>query len=571
MEMSTTGDSVLGKRTLFDAVMSGSSDILSRHTGVPSPIIEGVIRSGIDTLSASSQQSVLNAAQQRAEALSGGSARDTERSNVSIPGAALIPGRGAELGLANINFQRPSKLKMKPSGAKMHNAFAEQVKAYGPVDCKMAFAYKALLPVVLTANASPPTRFVNHSFFRHTNTSINSVNYADTTTAWNNTLGPDDSYIRQMNPTGSAYSVPIGYNQDLKSPYRYPQNNAVSEVRMNRAILENIGWNANPFKPLTVALGSGNDLTTTSPVVYSNAPIKFVDSDAGFWSHPSQQPRAPANPGNIYTATSCYYRSQMAEGSVNYQFSNDGTSAVVVDVVITKLKKGEKLADAGQYKDALLQAFGEGYMNMTLANRGVIDLAGGAPTSTDVIYNSKVEFLPKKALDYYRRYSAYNTPAPRAISFVARDQFMIGAGSVKPWSFNLPAVNYDARTYLEETSGGDGGWNIDDLTYCVSMSFSTVSTPVVEAGAVGTSVIDRRGNALNVAVTGTYKETPHPAYLAEYVNNFYVNGVLNAPYYTSAVPHLSRVNILPPETASRDSTQASAFAVVGPTNTQSGA
>lgn len=561
--------STLGKRSFFQAVMDGTGvpGMISQATGIPQPLVEGVIRHSIDTLTRDSQQSVINEAQHQAEALSGGSRRDFERSNISLPGAALIPGRGAELGIANLQFQRPSVMKMKRSGAKMHNAFAEQVKAWGSVDCKMAFAYKAILPVVFVANESPKTRFTTHAFFRHNFSSINAVQWSDVSTNWHKTLGPDDSLIRQASPAGSlSGAAPAGYNTSLRSPYRYPANGDYQMVRMHRPILENIGWNANPCKWVTAAIGSSDNIQTTSPVVYMNSASNQIDTGGGLVSMPGQQPRAMTAGGNEANSTACYYRSQMSEGKVAYQFCNDGTSSVVVDVVITKLKKGKTMEDQAVYTSNMLAAFGQGYLNMTLANRGVINLQGGAPSITDVYENSKVEFLPEKALRYYNKTSVTESTHPYA--FVGRDQFIIAAGAVKPWSFSLPAVNYDARDYSNISNQAD---IIDDLTYCVSISFSTVATPLVESGTVGRAVIDRRGNALNVSVTGTYKETPHPVYLADFVNTFYVNGVLNAPYYTATAPALSRVNILPPETGSRTDADGTSYMVVGPSNTQNAA
>lgn len=564
-----SGESSLGKRTFFDAVMSGSSEMISSRTGVPSGIVENLLRTGIDTLSSSGQQSFINDAQHAAEQLSGGSTRDFERSNISMPGAALIPGRGAELPMINNQFQKPSRLKLRPSGAKMHNAFAEQVKAWGPVDCKMSFAYKAILPVVLAANVSPPTRFHHHMFFRHC-LNVNQPAYNSEQLTWHNTLGPDDSLIRQAPPSGSLIgAAPAGYNTSLRSPYRYPSNGTWQAVRLTRPILENIGWNCNPLKFITAdTTDTSTILQKGTPFVYKNAQQFDVDTAATHPSIPSQQPRT-ATGADASTSTACYYRSQMSEGNVSYQFCNDGTSAVVVDVVITKLKKGKTYNTTQAYTNAMLSAFGAGYVNMSLANRGVINLAGGAPTSTDVYLNSKVEFLPEKALKYYSQTSSVTAAQPFA--FVARDQFIVAAGCVKPWSFALPAVNYDARGYLQDTSETELNHDVDDLTYCVSMSYSTVSTPLVESGTVGRAVIDRRGNAVNVSVTGTYKETPHPAYLADYVNNFYVNGVLNAPYFTSSVPTLSRVNILPPESGSRTDADGTSYMVVGPSNTQNAA
>lgn len=522
-----------------------------------------------DYLSAADQQSLFRNAKYVADAMNGaGAGDDVDRATVSMPPAALIRGRGAELGLVSKGFQPKSRLKIPMGNAKLHNAFAEQIKAWEPVLCKMQFAYKALLPVNWIVNDYPATRFYTHQFYRHSAVVNNSL-HADTTTLWNQTLGPDASLIRQAPPAGSAFSAPAGYNTSLVSPFRYPQSGNWQGVRLTRVLLENIGWNANPLKLVGAGAdsigGSTTILSTNTQMVYSNCPLQNVDSIVAAQSLPAVQPRDMSNSTTASNSTGCYYRCQQAVGGINYQFANDGTAPVVVDVVVTKMKKGQKFSTLQNYTDALYNSFSQGYLNMCFGNRGVVDLQGLYPVASDVFTNSKVEFMPEKALAFYDQNAVNSGQAPRGITFVARDQFIIDAGSVKPYGLNLPALNYDPRDYDQSN------YHVDDLTYCVSIAFSTVAVPAVETGTVGVSVIDRRGAPLNVAVTGVYTEKVHPVYMAEYNNNFYVNGILQTPYFGATPPAIARQTILPAETAQRGTTEASSYIALGATNTQSGA
>jgi len=522
------------------------------------------------------QQQLFNAAKEVIDKMSGaGPNDDADRATVNMPPAALIKGRGAELGLISRGFQNKSVLKLPMGGAKLHNAFAEQLKAWQPVTCKMQFAYKGILNVnnSLSDSRLIYTRYYTHQFVRHGQVSINSSSYNSETTNWNHTLGPDDSSVRLQPPAGSAYAAgPAGYSTGLKTPYRYPRNQDWQAMRLSNILLENIGWNANPCKFVsTGATGTSASspaaLSLTSCQVYANAPLYTVDSQPSVNSQPSLQPRDMAFNDPPTASTSCYYRSQFGTGNLSYQFCNDGTSPVVVDVVVTQLKKGQSCDNFDSYKTLLNDSFGQGYLNMCFANRGVIDMAGLQPVSTDPFLNAKVEFMPEKALKYVNYETTGGANAPKGIKFVARDQFIVDAGSVKPYTMNLPAQNYDARDYNYDN------FSVDDKTYCISVAFSTVATPVIESGTVGVAVLDRRGNSCNVSVTGTYTEQVHPVYLAEYANNFYINGILHKPYFPTGYPAagLRRSNILPTETATRSTADTSAFIDVGATNTQAGA
>ena len=521
-----------------------------------------------DYLSAADQQTFFRNAKRAVDQMNGaGQGDDVDRATVNLPPAAVVPGRGAELGLISRGFQTKSRLKIPMGNAKLHNAFAEQLRAWEPVLCKMQFVYKGILNVAYAINDTGATRYCTHQFYRHS-AAVNNSLHADTTLLWNETLGPDVSLIRQIPPAGSAYSVPSGYNTSLVSCVRYPQNQAKQAVRLTRVLTENIGWNANPIKFVGTGagtVGSVNTLQLANQAVYANAPLQQVDGITAIQSLPALQPKDMNNATAPANSTACYYRCQTGVGSVSYQFANDGNAPVVVDIVVTKMKKGQKFATTDNYVTALKNSFGQGYLNMCLGNRGVVDMQGLYPQIDDVFLNSKVEFMPQKALSFYDQNAVASGQAPRGITFVARDQFIVDAGSVKPYSLQLPALNYDPRDYDQSN------YHVDDLSYCVSVAYSTLAIPVVESGTVGVSVIDRRGASLNMTCSGVYTEKVHPVYLAEYNNNFYINGILQAPYYGTTPPTLARQSILPVETANRGSTVASSYIDLGATNTQSGA
>lgn len=564
--------------SLFDQVTSGLkrsatsgvSNSISTITGISGDIVQPLVESSIDAASNALQERIFKKARTTAEKAAGADSRTSiDRSNQTMPYSAMLIGRGAEVGQIGRQYQPASTLKLPTKGAKLHNAFAEQVKAWGGVDCRMSFAYKAILPVVFAQNTLPITRYYTHQVFRHRLNGINAGAFADTTTAWHQTLGPDDSLIRAIPPTGSSTATITGWDTSIRSPFRMPQSGTVQWSRFTQTHLENIGWNCNPFK-----LKSSTDQTVsadigsvTSVLCYPNAPYNGIDINTPIVSMPGQQPKT-AQAGSGTNDTSCYYRSQTDEGMISYQMCNDGTTPVVCDVVITQLKKGEYLTSDdltnGSIK-AIESAYGQGYLNMCLPQRGVINFDGRLPASTDPFTNSQVEFMPAAALKFYNGVQVSGTVL-HPFKQVARDQFIIAAGSVKPFKFKLPAQNY----YVPDYDQG-GGLHCADFTYIVSVAFSTVATPVVEANTAGTSstIVDRRGNSLNVSITGTYTERPLPCYLSEYNNNYFVNGVLKQPFYTAAtLPTITRANIIPPEDATRGTQISSAQSIVGPFTTE---
>jgi hypothetical protein len=507
------------------------------------------------------------------------------RSNMGVVPAMFIAGRGAELGHVESNFCRPVKLKTGESnGAKYHNAFASIAKAFTGVKTDMAFGFKAILDTSATANATSQfTRFVTHNVFRQP-ANFNISTYANNTTNWNFTLGPDTSLIRKLPANGGSYqgasvdSVVTNFNSTLKSPFRYPTNGAWMYSRLCRPMLENIGWNCNPIKLKAIDGGNGSMTSQVSLQVYDDANLIAQNATTPLTrSMPNQQPQ-DATVADTTSGTSCYYRCQQGTGKVTYQFCNDSTSVLVVDVVINRVKKGSTLdpssSETNNQLTDLYEAYGQGYLNYQLANRGVVDLNGSVPVKDDVFYNAKSTFMPAVALKYYGQVTTNGgTVKTHPFKQVARDQFMVPAGSTRPFSFDLQSLNYDARPY-DET----GLAIIDDMTYIVSLAFSSVATPAIEQSSAANpglgqkyTVIDRKGPSVNCTVTGVYHENVYPAYMAEFVNKYYVNGALGVPKYdTIGTTSVFAADILDITQRVGYDTVNSTVAEVGPLNVRAG-
>jgi len=185
---------------------------------------------------------------------------------------------------------------------------------------------------------------------------------------------------------------------------------------------------------------------------------------------------------------------------------------------------------------------------------------------------------------------------------VARDQFIVSAGSTRNWSMSLQAMDYYASRYAQWQAGpppdpppGGGpyalieGYDnesncVDDLSYIVSIGVSGVPAPYVEYNKGDAypdstvplaSVIDRRGTACSVSVTGAYKETCHPVYLSQVHTDTYINGRLDIPMYDfptlpKDVPQLTTNDIASIAQAVRTTDVSSALIGMGPFNTVGG-
>lgn len=508
----------------------------------------------------------------------------------------FIPGRGAELSWTKQNILPAIKFKTgELVGPACVDAYTADRKFYQGQKLSMGFAFKAILDADFVINqARVPTRFYVHNVFRHTRAEACGWEYPclfdQSTTLWNETLGPDGSRVRVSGygGGGSAYppanAVAAGYDDRLVSPFRYPLNGGTLFSRLTRQNLENFMWNSNPMKIPYVqpqVNGAMGTITTTPLAVCDNATADPTGDVAK--SHPWQLQSTtatydtPITPSNN---TGYYYRCQAKNGHIAYHFNNDGTSPLIVDVVITRIKKGHEVCLGNGLLD---QAYANGYINYTLANRGQGDYGGQPPVGLDCLDNARVPFMPAKALQYAPPNSAEE---PRPYKQVARDQFMISGGGTRPWSMDLQSLNYRANDYSQvpmnynsETKEilGDTK-NADDLTYVVSIAFSSLAVPLGEfPNSQTVAIVDRVAQSVNCSVTGVYTENVEPVYLASNVPKPYINGTLDYVYYADstpepdALPILAGIDIANAGNVVRSQTQGSAFINVGPTNTQPGA
>jgi len=504
--------------------------------------------------------------------------RSTPSTGVSYVPSQFIPGRGAELSYNTQNILRPIKFKSGESaGPKMVNAWERQLAQYKPQTVQHAFAFKMILlpPSTLQAGDSLPlSRYFVHNNFRHvfpevSNTTNATANFGTNNGGWNNSLGPDKSYVRKSVPNGgSGYAqFPTTHNMTdaLLSPYRYPLSGAWMYSRLTRQNIENLGWNANPIKFAQISPGT-SALYTPSLVslqVYDNAPLD--NAGACLRSMPNQIPRDSLSAGT--TGDGYYYKSQVGVGHVSYNFSNDGSNPVVIDIVITRLKRNENSSSQTE----MIAQYQQGYLNYAFANRGQANFNGETPQVVDVTTNARGPFLPAKALECLRVDPLTANRADMKFKQVGRDQFIIAGGASRNWSMDFEALNYDARKYTQSTTS-----LLDDISYTISIAVSGLPVPFVETGTGTpaepiTAVIDKRGGGANVSVTGFYREVIHPVYICKEFPNTYVNGNLDVPMYTQSGTITGNVDIASIAQATRSSTLGSAYISLGPSNTTPGA
>jgi len=586
-------------RLAMPIVVGRGQELMSDYARVGADIISGRLRNepGSNGMNPSLRGTthrldarVSHAAQTREATVANARLRGTPGSGTpmtqNMKPAQLIPGRGAELFVNQSNIEMPIRFKTgEKSSAKRVDAYARERNLYKSQSVAHAFAFKCLLTdpsFIRTAESLPVNRFVVHNVFRHNmQYTVNTENvgeFGTTSTTWNNSLGPDRALVRQQPPTGTAYSTfdstANGLNVNLSTPFRYPNNGGVMWSRMNRQTLENLGWNANPLKFRAIEPGIQSISPGMQSVsVYGNAGTMTSITTAQPRSLPNLAPTStvPARPGN---GPSFFYKSQMGIGSLNYNFVNDGLNPVVVDVVITRLKKGQEFADdsvGSTFIATMVDAYQKGYMNYMSQNQNQANFQGETPQVVDVTTNARGPFLPAKSLGTFYRGTGTTSVANLDAPFkqVARDQFILAGGGSREWSMKLQALDYDARRYNQ------ADFQVDDLSYCVSFGISGIPLPYIEVGSGGTSnattIIDRRGTACNVNVTGLYSETVHPVYMSRPSTFTYVNGTLDVPGYSSGTAVVSTSDIANLAASTRTTTVGSAIMNVSPFNTIPGA
>lgn len=502
----------------------------------------------------------------------------------------------------------------------------------------------------------PDNTFITTHVYRHKDPRGMSPSMGDNSNLWNFTLGPDAAFARRKPDSaggsgalGTAIEEPDGYDKSLKTAERFPTTQRDCIPRYSVDANEQNSWNLNPCKtigvdfetPVTalqyiappgpVPVGPPAEYAyvpraqpmytfanSQPPPIPLGQPVSGTEQQYGpqiFQSIPASQttgrsaawystPSTGAdNQGNVQVqvgAPDGYYKVQSGQGSLTYNFSNNGTVPIVVDVVVTNLKKGKVIYDSANfnkkantsgvyenqrnaYSKALFEQVSKGYVNAHQGADSCSVFGGQGIEDQTPISDMKHEFLPEK---YFKLGIAKSQPTPGdpaaipvlpfpalpdptyagvpgpQFNFIARDQFIIAPGANKPWRTTLPAMDYDARKYRSFDADGiydlatttdpagpvDADANkpflnrvvYDDRAIAVSFRFSNVAVPIAEVSSTSTAgeiaVIERGAAGLNVSCNGTYVEHPHPVYKVKANPTMYAQGVTAQPYYTTDTP-----------------------------------
>ncbi|AYP28877.1 MAG: putative capsid protein [Circoviridae sp.] len=539
-----------------------------------------------------STPATIKAARKQARRAGTGTSSSVLEDDTGICPAMFAPGKGLGLPYVAENYQPAVTYKSGLGSGPAHRpADAVTIVANSSRNChvKHDFAFKIVNEVLSKEKVNTRVYVVNcfrHMLFevnRWTQSNLAGSSWNTERKRWHSTLGPDNAFVRkQFNDVvqPGVCITPFTGSQDttLKSPYRSPKNGQWMYSRLTSQLMENIGWNANVFKLKGMAAISGGVNSTSDqeisivPLqVYNNANYAtFVDGPSASYQNtirdslPAQQAKQLTVIENINQGP--YYQSQFGYGKIEYTFQNDSTCPVVIDIVIHGIKRGQTLKlNSGGFEPTglndtndtcpLRTAYGQGYLQLKLGQRGVADLGGTPPLLDDVLTDSKVEFMPAACLKYqnknFHTSEANYTLAPRdaaPIKQIGRDQIIIPAGSQQSWSMTLPRMSYKASDYRltassdSATNAGDAGM-LNDKTFMLAIAASSISIPQIENGT-HPMVVDRSSASVNVSVKGTYSEICEPVFPIMPKNSFYINGDLDVPYYTSGTKELESANIL---------------------------
>lgn len=615
----------------------------------------------------------LDAAKKKARNASG-EAKGRSANDSGIKPAMFLSGRGKEIPLVLANFQKPISLSLgvkSPAMVDPRKALAASM-SYMTKSVSNGFAFKAVKkynpPVILTKDGGelpnkriePDNTFITTHIFRHKDPRPMGKSMGATESLWNYTLGPDLAYNRD-NIIGTAIDPPSGFVKEFRSAERFPLTQKDCVPRYSVECNEENSWNLNPCKVIAATVFEGN-INTLSPGVAGYVPraqpmYTFANTQPPptLTDDPAQQQFGPQIFQSVPASQTCdqeslwlsvpaalqtldpvlsnvpvgvpdgYYKVQSGKAALNYSFSNNGTCAVVVDVVVTKLQKGSEIFDTANFKNSgqgplenersaysagLFSQVSNGYLCAMKGATSATVVGGQGLHASDPISNMKHEFLPEK---YFKRGISPSQATPGSspasgsqpggptqsipgakYKFVARDQFIIAPGATKPWRTSLPGMDYDARKYrnfnpnnLPDRDGTlptDNGPSdpflnrvvYDDRCYAVSFRFSNVAVPIAEANSTDptqVAIIERGATDINVSATGSYVETPRPCYKVKASKTLFNQGVVANPFYApdAALPAVSvpkPIDIVNSAHAVRFATQDSAYMSVGATNSQ---
>jgi len=551
--------------------------------------------------------------------------------------AQFIPGKGLEVAGAQVENDPSIYCSLGLKGDKLVDPLEETFKRIKGRQVSMDFAFKLINNRSGLLTHDKKTRVTVMNCFRHINPdsfnkdvtgwhkTAGTLALQQSNQNWNTTLGPDSSLIRRgtggKGPatagsdcgtwrgldgdlpanTALSYADPVGAAANtLMSPFRYPIDMEIMYSRVNRQLLENYGWMLNPYKFVSWQNNSAaqNNISTVNSTasvkLWTNPSDESLDFTKSV-SASSQSDRKSSFPCQVNTAqtvtatNSFDWHSQFGPGKLSYQFQNDGTNPVCIDICVVGIKKDnpvpvdlmEKLC---KYNYAVHKFANRGATNVngfqSSASSGVVDESFGENEWHD---NAKMPFMPDvcfknpqsyieasdasfttnaKGIAAKRVYEALEQGKKNPFKVVKRDQFIVSSGSSRAWNTTLPSINYRPQMYedvdypLDESefipgaSRGELEAKADEYTFVLCIGASGLSKPVEEVlqrdladtmidgvAAPGNhsvdlkAIIDRQPSTCNVSVVGTYKETIYPCYPEDRSSVNFINGRLTEPYF----------------------------------------
>lgn len=581
--------------------------------------------------------------------------------------AQFVPGKGLEIGGVQEHTDASIYCSLGLKGDKLENALEKTFETISGKKISMDFAFKLICKPDLSSK-DKKSRVTALNCFRHVNP--DSYNYKMTgayesptssdqikaNKNWHTTLGPDASYIRRgpegLEDTGvragtwrggsdigglakywdgTYWQVNVGTSRvanSLYSPYRYPNDMEIMYSRINRQVLENYGFSLNKWRfrmshisntaetfdlaSTTAALlwrgpGAGlmnfpdtantlnDDLKASFPAIINT---NFISKDTGVST--SQAGNKP----DIYE-----YHSQFGPGKLNYQFSNDGTNPVCIDICVVGVKKSERAS-----VNTLKQLFSYNYNLQKFTNNRGVNVGGysapkrplGSGIGNEEIdfdfgneewhTDAKLPFIPNECFknppsylkavpapgsEYHSSlmYNALEQGRKNPFKLIKRDQFIVSSGSTRAWNTTLPSIKYRPQLYENisyptiEASNNvhEIDTTADEYTFILLIGACGMSKPMEELypaqtenelGEIRTpeilksTISDHEPSSCNVSVVGTYTETCMPAYPVDLSDKVFINGRLALPYFTedTASDKINPSTITDPEYPDRLST-----------------
>lgn len=576
--------------------------------------------------------------------------------------AQFIPGKGLEIQGVQQHKDAPIYCSLGEKSQKLVDPLEETFKTISGKQISIDFAFKLVNEPNLR-DLNKKSRVTALNCFRHVNP--DSFNYQktgsyvspvndDQKTAnlnWHTTLGPDAAFVRRGTDGLSADGVDAGVwrtasndtrsvggfakhwdgsqwvtsgdneaglANSLVSPYRTPSDFEIMYSRINRQVMENYGFALNRFKFLS-QVNSSNNFPPAQQNLYVWGSPTTDTLNFGETANTSEDYLKASYPAYINTElisnfaenqtqgswTNPYYEyhSQFGAGRLSYQFSNDGTNPVCIDICVVGIKKGQTVPVNLLEK---LCSFNYGvnkYSNQHRLNvngyQGNVD-SGQQNIDWDFANqewhtDAKLPFMPDEC---FKNPQSYLDAAPITSTYdsriydlleqgkknpfkvVKRDQFIVSSGSTRAWNTTLPSIKYRPQlyedvTYPETLTDADLLTpTADEYTYVLCIGAHGMSTPVEELypsqttnpdGSIRTrdkagsdpvvqegvevlkkAIIDHEPTSCSVSVVGTYTEIVKPAFPKNVSDRTFINGRLMLPHFAASSPAGSR--IAPPAT-----------------------